>query len=339
MLGWREEELTSMQPADAVEFFHKQKIKGTHAEIEAACALYGYHPLSLRLLAGRILKDFENPADIIVAQRLKIDGDIIQQKHHVLEVSYHSLPHHEQKLLSTIACFRSPVEHKTLEAIVEDKNSLDDDLHDLVARGLLNFDEKNKKFDLHPIVRRYAYERLTAPDRAATHTRLRDYFATVDVPEEPHTLEELAPLIELYYHTVRAEKFDDACDLLYDRINPIIYYYLAAYQLHIELLSALFPDGENNLPRLEKDSDKAWALNSLANSYASSGQPNHAVMFFELQNKLNEQIIEKGHLLVHFVKENLAKGLGNLADMAQTQIGMCASAEHNLEYMLRRKQF
>jgi hypothetical protein len=62
-----------------------------------------YHPLSLRLLAGRILKDFDNPADIIVAQKLKIDGDIIQQKHHVLEVSTTAL--HEQKLLSTIACF------------------------------------------------------------------------------------------------------------------------------------------------------------------------------------------------------------------------------------------
>ncbi len=94
-----------------------EKIKGTHVEIEAACAPYGYHPLSLRLLAGRILKDFENPADIVIAQKLKIDGNIIQQKHHVLEVSYNSLPQHEQKLLSTIACFRSPVELKTLEAI------------------------------------------------------------------------------------------------------------------------------------------------------------------------------------------------------------------------------
>ena len=69
MLGCCEVELTSMQPADAVEFFHKQGIKGTHTEIEAACAPYGYHPLSLRLLAGRILKDFENPADIVVAQK------------------------------------------------------------------------------------------------------------------------------------------------------------------------------------------------------------------------------------------------------------------------------
>src|SRR6185503_3839924 len=136
MLGCREVELTSMQKADAVEFFRKQKIKGTPTEIEAACAPYGYHPLSLRLLAGCILKDFENPADIIVAQKLEIVGDIKQQKHHVLEVSYNSLPSHEQKLLSTIACFRSPVELKTLEAIAENNNSLNDDLHDLVERGL-----------------------------------------------------------------------------------------------------------------------------------------------------------------------------------------------------------
>ncbi|MCI0555039.1 MAG: hypothetical protein L0287_29170 [Anaerolineae bacterium] len=54
MLGCREEKLEAMQKADTVEFFHKQKINGTHAEIEAACAPYGYHPLSLRLLAERL---------------------------------------------------------------------------------------------------------------------------------------------------------------------------------------------------------------------------------------------------------------------------------------------
>jgi hypothetical protein len=50
--GCREEELKQMQPADAVEFFRVQGIRGTHTEIEQACAAYGYHPLSLRLLAA-----------------------------------------------------------------------------------------------------------------------------------------------------------------------------------------------------------------------------------------------------------------------------------------------
>lgn len=320
MLGCREIELTAMQPADAVEFFQKQKIKGTHAEIEAACASYGYHPLSLRLLAGRILKDFENPADIVVAQKLKIDGDIIQQKHHVLEVSYNSLPPHEQKLLSTIACFRSPVELKTLQSIAENKDNPDNDLHNLVARGLLHFDDKNTKFDLHPIVRRYAYECLTAPDRTVMHSRLIDYFKAVPKPKKVEKLEDLAPVIELYHHMVRAGKYNEAEVLLYERLKNL-YFQFDAYQLITELTRSLFIDGEDKLPPLDTDDKKAWTLNKLANTYSRSGQPRRAVPVFQNAILLAEKI---GY------KENIAIGLGNMAGMAQIHIGALGEAEHNL---------
>src|SRR5207247_1837623 len=180
----------------------------------------------------------------------KIDGDIIQQKHHVLEISYNSLPLHEQKLLSTIACFRSPVEHKTLQEIAENQDTLDHDLHDLVERGLLHHitrlvsNHPVSIFDLHPIVRRYAYERLTAANRTAAHTRLRDYFAAVDVPENPQTLDDLAPVIELYYHTLQAGEFDKAREIFSGGLHQSLYYHLSGYETCIELLRSQFPDGE-----------------------------------------------------------------------------------------------
>jgi len=320
VLGCREVELTSMQPADAVEFFHKQKIKGTHAEIEAVCATYGYHPLSLRLLAGRILKDFENPADIVVAQRLQIDGDIIQQKHHVLEVSYDSLPEQEQKLLSTIACFRSPIELKTLEAITESKENLDTDLHDLVERGLLHFDDKNKKFDLHPIVRRYTYERLTTPDRTTAHTRLIDYFEAVPKAEKAEKLEDFAPVIELYYHMVRAGMLDEARQLYRDSLANPIHYRFGMYQIEIELLRSLFPDSEGRLPRLKEKSAQAWTLNELAGSYAFSGQSRRAVPLVKMHNTLAEKASNK---------RSLSAGLLNMATQ-QLIVGALKDANSNL---------
>jgi tetratricopeptide (TPR) repeat protein len=315
----REEKLEAMQKADAVEFFYKQKIKGTHAEIEAACAPYGYHPLSLRLLAGRILKDFEKPADIVVAQKLKIDGDIIQQKHHVLKVSYNSLPLHEQKLLSTIACFRSPVELKTLQSIAEGNETLNGDLHDLVARGLLHFDDKNKKFDLHPIVRHFAYDRLIAPERTGVHVTLIVYFEAVPQPQKIEKLEDLAPVIELYHHMVKAGKLDEAFDLFYTRLNEPLYYQLGAYQVFIELQAALF-DEKTQLPKLEKESRQARILNDIANSYFLSGQPRRAVPLFEMQNALQEKAGNK---------QNLAAGLGNVAQQ-QLVISALREAERNL---------
>jgi len=62
---------------DAVEFFRTQGIRGTHTEIEAACEPYGYHPLCLRLLAGLIVGDFQQPGDIAAAKRLDVSGDLI----------------------------------------------------------------------------------------------------------------------------------------------------------------------------------------------------------------------------------------------------------------------
>ena len=321
MLGCREEELAAMQKEDAIEFFKKQKINGTHADIEAACAPYGYHPLSLRLLAGCILKDFENPADIVVAKRLKIDGDIKQHQHHVLEVSYNSLPSQEQKLLSTIACFRSPVDYKVLDAIVKNKDSLDNILHNLVERGLLHFDEKNREFDLHPIVRRYAYERLTAPDRIAAHSSLRNYFSTVNVPTSPQTLDDITPIIELYHHTVKAGLFDEAMDTYYRKLWKTVFYRLCAYDTEIELLLALFPNQENLIPLLMNKSAQAWTFSELANAYSLSGQPRRAVVLNEKYILISQKLKDK---------ENEARGYENMATQ-QLVIGDLRVAETNLQ--------
>ena len=106
-----------MQPADAVAFFRAQGIRGGRTEIEAACASYGYHPLSLRLLAGLIVRDFQQPGDISAAKRLDVGGDLVQRQHHVLEQAYNSLTPERQKLLSRIACFRSPVSYEALCAV------------------------------------------------------------------------------------------------------------------------------------------------------------------------------------------------------------------------------
>ena len=332
--GCDEKELLQMSPADALAFFRAQGIRGSRVEIEAACSPYGYHPLSLRLLAGMIVQDLQQPGDIAVAQRIDVMGDLIQRQHHILEVAYNSLTPARQKLLSRIACFRSAVSYAALQVLSEAPThpstpplrgsaqgaAFDADLHDLLSRGLLHRDEKTNRFDLHPIVRRYAYDRLTASDRTAAHSQLRDYFAAVPTPDNVQTLDDLIPVIELYHHTVRAGQYDEAIALFHDRLATPLYFQFGAYQLHIELLRALFPDGEDHPPRLKKDSDQAWTLNALATSYGLSGQPRRAIPLFEQQNALQEK---RGS------KKNLAIGLENLA-IQQMSIGAFKAAEANL---------
>jgi tetratricopeptide (TPR) repeat protein len=327
LLGARREELGQLAPADAVDLFRAQGIRGTRTEIEQMCAPCGYHPLSLRLLAGLIVGDFQRPGDIAAATRLDVSKDLVQHQHHVLEAAYDALAPVRRTLLSRIACFRSPVNYEALRALAETTTSgsgLDADLRDLVGRGLLHHDTKKCRFDLHPIVRRYTYDRLSEPDRIEVHTRLRDYFAGAPGPDTVTSLDDLATTIELFHHTVRAGQYDAAYQLFHDRIHGATYYQFGGYQLQIDLLRGLFPNGEDHPPRLNDGNAQAWVLNSLANSYRLTGLPRRGVPLFELQLAILEKQGEKG---------DLARGLRYLAGRRR-DLGELRAAEARLHRLI-----
>ncbi|MFN8480011.1 MAG: hypothetical protein U0074_19505, partial [Kouleothrix sp.] len=100
----------------------------------------------------------------------------------------------------------------------------------------------------------------------------------------------------------------------------LLYYRLGANQTCIELLLALFPDGEARPPRLSSERAQAWALTALANAYSLAGQPRRAAPIFEAANIMAKKQNHKG---------NLAIGLGNLASN-QIVSGELAAAELNL---------
>ncbi|MDQ3005423.1 MAG: tetratricopeptide repeat protein [Chloroflexota bacterium] len=188
----------------------------------------------------------------------------------------------------------------------------------MIERGLLYFDEKNKKFDLHPIVRRYAYDRLTAADRMGAHERLVNYFDAIPKTEKVNLLEDLASVIELYHHMVRAGMFDESRQLYQDHLRQNLFYQFGAYQIVIELLLSLFPYGTDNMPNLKDESAQAWTSHELANSFAMSGQPVHALPLWNLHHSIRERQENK---------KGLSIGLGAKASIALLPTGALMEAE------------
>ena len=78
--GCQEIILEALSTEDAVSFLRREGILGTNAELAAACAAYGSHPLSLRILAGLILNDRESPGDIALAGRLNVTRVCMQNQ-------------------------------------------------------------------------------------------------------------------------------------------------------------------------------------------------------------------------------------------------------------------
>jgi tetratricopeptide (TPR) repeat protein len=323
LAGCRHEELRALDPEDAVTFFHAQGVKkGTRAEIQAACAPYGYHPMALRLLSGMIVRDPARPGDIAAAEGYSPITDLKPREHHILALAYDALRPPLREFLSRLAAFRSPLEYAAAKAlsVFDSENELKAGIRELMDRGLLLLDRQRERYDLHPIVRKYAYDRLT--DKTGVHARLCDYFAAVPKPDADRVqaVEDLAPVIELYHHMLGTGRYDEACDLFRDRPGKALYYRFGAYHACIELLRGLFPDGEGRPPRLKQEADQAWTLNALAVSYARSGQSRHAVPLRRMSNDLYENRRDKAAVAIT---------LGNLAD-DQVRLGELAAAEQSL---------
>jgi hypothetical protein len=209
VVGCRRNDLNGMTPEDAIVFFRSQGVHGTNAEIKAACAIFGYHPLTLRLLSGLILRNRRMPGDARVAQEYAGAPKLLQAKEHILDVAFETLSSDRQEILTRVAAFRGPISYEALTLFKTPPNGSRFDLllDELEDRGLLIYDRDRKVYELHPVVRQYAYDRLT--NKAETHRQLRDYFAAHHrkAANEVSTLEDLQPVIELYHHTLGCGRY------------------------------------------------------------------------------------------------------------------------------------
>lgn len=244
--GCRKLDLERLEPEDAVVFFHQQGIVGTRAEIERECEKYGYHPLSLRLLSGLIIEDPVCMGDISRCEVLGRIEDMAPREHNILEIANEALDDTKKEFVSSLAAFRAPISYDAVKYIskYDDERELRDALKEVVNRGIIfqrtEKDRDGKRitiYDLHPIVRSYFYDRLSGKE--GVHSNLINYYKSVPKPgifERVTSLDDFVVAIELYYHTVRAGKFNEALNLFLIIIDGQTFFQFGAYNLQIELL-------------------------------------------------------------------------------------------------------
>ncbi|MBF6590094.1 MAG: hypothetical protein IVW57_06110, partial [Ktedonobacterales bacterium] len=330
LAGVRVQELGGLKPQDALDMLRGLGVHGDTERMRLFMEQFGYHSLLIEVIAGRINAYRPAPSDFDIWYRdegshLRLDDkDLATRRTSILQAALERLEPEVFHFLCQIAAFRYPVDYAALSVLnpyapsssgtplTEEETRraqahLNLALAELEERGLLQWDRAANRYDLHPVVRAYAFARLEGEDRQETFGRIRDYFEALPLEdaETVHDVSDLRRTLEVYHALLGAELYDQAFVVYRDRLAVVLYYRLGAYHTIVELLTPFFPQGYTNAPALPMPRRQGYVINELANVFANLGDIEQALVLGELGYRID---------LEQQDTRNLATGLYNYAD-------------------------
>jgi tetratricopeptide (TPR) repeat protein len=317
--------LEGLSDQDALELWRAYGAKGSREKMLPIFQSFDKHPLLLQLLASEVAEFRTAPGDFDAWKRANPNFNVfglplVQVQSHVLSYALKGLSAAELQTLQTIAGFRMPASMTTLKALLLEKrikeeeeiaplfsseSSLDQALTVLEDKGLLGWDRRSNRYDLHPIVRGVVWNNLEESKQFEIHGSLRTHFEAMPIIEDyrkVESIEDLRPAIELYNSLIQMKMYTNAYLVFRDRIDKATKWRLSANNLRVELLERLFVEGNEQLPAISSRGGQSYIMGVLADGYDFIGLPSKSLPMREREKEMDS---EMNHL------ENLASTLSN----------------------------
>jgi tetratricopeptide (TPR) repeat protein len=196
---------------------------------------------------------------------------------------------------------------------------LDQALTVLEDRGLLGWDRRANRYDLHPIVRGVVWDGLDDATRRGVRQAQHDHFAGIPTPawQQVESLADLTSAMELFHALVDLGRYDAAYQVFRSRLNHATHYRLSAGRQRAEMLERLFPDGLDQPPCVD-----GWrcalVLNELALGYEFSGRVDAATTFYARAEAIDRQAKDDHHVAVDLGNQSNAARLSGRLWQART---------------------
>lgn len=338
--GARVEPLRGLELQDALSLLERQGIQGKQADMVRFINQFDGHSLILNIVAGMVLNYRPAPGDFDQwlhdkGQHLQLSDLNLKQNHtHILKHAFEGLDPSLRKLITVIAQFRRPIDYRTLTQagmnpyLPENPTPAEQEqaftlinaaLSALENRGLLQWDRRTNRYDLHPIVRNYAHDMMDEPEKHQTIERIFRYFASIPQEDlsEVRQLSDLDRAMDYYDLLVRGGHHDTAIEYYEKQLKQPLMYQFARYDKIIELLEPLFPPRYGDLPRLSTWRGKNTCLTDAATALHHVGDIELAVRLRGMKIKAALEFKRVGSLGV---------GLRSYANSLRADLNQLAAA-------------
>lgn len=276
--------LSGLRPADAEALLRSCAVSGDSTAIRAYLQQNcDNHPLVIGILAGLVNEPGPSRGDFDMwsvdptrgASLDLADLDLVQRRNHILHSALDAMPETGRQLLATLALLSESVDYDTLEALnpylsadsaeTENVNLTQSDgatrlrlaskalagaVGDLEARGLLQYERRDRRYDLHPVVRGVVIGGMSPNDKERLGWRVVDHFSSRPHRpyEEASSIEDLSAGLHLIRVYQRLGRFDSAASALIGDFAGAMLVNLEAHSEILALLRPFFSNGWMDLP-------------------------------------------------------------------------------------------
>jgi len=340
-------EVERLSTEDARALFEKVGVKGSRKEIDSVIEEYDGHALSLTLLSGYLVEDFEG--DITKTKEIPAfhsDKEAGGKAHRILLWYAKHLTEEQSGFMKIFSLFRRAVFEKDFEGVF--RANMETEMNkaliamsvftfkrmvdNLVDRRLISKDQDNT-YATHPLIKNYFESIFDEEGKKLFHKRIYEYIGGY-APERADTLEEMQPLFEQVYHGCAAGIYDEVYqDVYQERISGKSEYFitqkLGAWETDLSLVKSFFPEGDfSQMPLVSKKRDQNWLLNEAGLALEYIGRPKETEGLFI--RKINIEIEDKD-------RTNASVGYRNLAAL-QFQTGELKSGVENTKKSLEEAE-
>lgn len=285
---YRHVDVNALSPAAARMLLRKIGISGSEAELDRICLDWGYHALTLTLLAGYLVRRFGGDA----RRQSSLPTPDPNETHdarvaRVLREYDRWLSADEKAFLTAFSVYRTAVPPEALapalaarDTAPHTRRSVTDILEHLLASRIIHSDATVTSV-MHPLIRDH-YSRLGSPQlRAELHRFAKSHYAhgMEAIPDNP-SLEDLTPAIEAAHHACMSGSFEEAADIILDRLyqgtRGLITRELNAYSTVLTALLDFFPgQALRTIPHGEPDT-RSWVYHETATALQMLGRADEA---------------------------------------------------------------
>jgi len=292
--------ISGLSDDDALNLWRAYGVSGTRDELVRVFHTFGNYPLLIRALAGEVANDRRSPGNFDEWRAAHRDFEpfhlsMANARTHVLEFALRNLSATERETLRIVSAFRMPATYDTLTALLvgvrtegspartfATEAALDTALASLEDRGLLGWDRRANRYDLHPIVRGVTWSGLGDGERTHVYEALHSYFESIPAMRvsDVTSLDDLTPAVELFNTVIGLGRYEVAIKVFGDRLQAALHYRLSASRRLEDLLDVFFLNGVDAESRLASSKDLSYVLNNLGVAYKLLGEPGRSITLY-----------------------------------------------------------